>query len=167
MDSGLGTGVSTVASNIRRPRFESSHQQILFNIYLLLTVCKKTKIKKKRSGMDFKKIDAFFPQHWSQSSVTRCWSKKQTNFGQKLPIKYPHQFNVKISMSKTSPKLFLNIRATFARNFVPKIAQSGHTVPVENILIRALNFMSHKSPKLKPKSVHDFTIPFTFLFFRL
>ena len=53
-------------------------------------------------------------------SVTRCWSKKQPNFLQKLPKKYPHQFNVKSSIFHNSPKFLVNIWATFARNFVPK-----------------------------------------------
>ena len=40
-----------VASDTRGLGFESSHWQLLLNMYLLLTVCIKTKIKKKRPGM--------------------------------------------------------------------------------------------------------------------
>ena len=39
-----------VASNIRGPGFESSHWQLLLNIYLLLTVCRKDENKEKEAG---------------------------------------------------------------------------------------------------------------------
>ena len=39
--SGCGAVGRAVASNTRGPRFESSHRQLLLNIYLLLTVCRK------------------------------------------------------------------------------------------------------------------------------
>ena len=35
----------------RGPEFESSHRQLLLNIYLLLTVCRKDENKEKRPGM--------------------------------------------------------------------------------------------------------------------
>ena len=59
------------------------------------------------------------------SSVTRCWSKKCPNCLQKLPQKFPHQFNVKSYIFHNSPKLLLNIWATFARNFVPENFQKS------------------------------------------
>ena len=40
-----------VAYNTRGPRFDSSHRQLLLNIYLLLTVCRKDENKEKRPGM--------------------------------------------------------------------------------------------------------------------
>ena len=39
--SGCGVVARAVASNTRGPRFESSHRQLLLNIYLLLTACRK------------------------------------------------------------------------------------------------------------------------------
>ena len=39
-----------VASDTRGPRFESSHRQLLLNIYLLLTVCRKDEKKEKEAG---------------------------------------------------------------------------------------------------------------------
>ena len=38
-----------VASDTRGPRFESSHRQLLLNIYLLLTVCRKDEKKEKEA----------------------------------------------------------------------------------------------------------------------
>ena len=48
MGSGCGAVGRAVACNTRGPGFESSHQQLLLNIYLLLTVCRKDKNKEKR-----------------------------------------------------------------------------------------------------------------------
>ena len=39
-----------VASHTRGPGFESSHRQLLLNIYLLLTVCRKDENKEKEAG---------------------------------------------------------------------------------------------------------------------
>ena len=39
-----------VASNTRGPGFESSHRQLLLNIYLLLAVCRKDENKEKEAG---------------------------------------------------------------------------------------------------------------------
>ena len=50
MGSGCGAVGRTVASETRGPRFESSHRQLLLNIYLLLTVCRKDKNKEKEAG---------------------------------------------------------------------------------------------------------------------
>ena len=52
MTSGSGCGAvgRAVASDTRGPRFESSHWQLLLNIYLLLTVCRKDKNKEKEAG---------------------------------------------------------------------------------------------------------------------
>ena len=44
---GCGTVGSAVASDTRGPGFESSHRQLLLNIYLLLTVCRKDENKEK------------------------------------------------------------------------------------------------------------------------
>ena len=41
LGSGCGAVGRAVASNTRGPGFESSHRQLLLNIYLLLTVCRK------------------------------------------------------------------------------------------------------------------------------
>ena len=50
--SGCGAVGRAVACNPRGPGFESSHRQLLLNIYLLLTVCRKDENKeKKRSRM--------------------------------------------------------------------------------------------------------------------
>ena len=48
MGSGCGAVGRAVASNTRGPGFESSHWQLLLNIYLLLTVCRKDENKEKR-----------------------------------------------------------------------------------------------------------------------
>ena len=47
---GCGAVGRAVASNTRGPRFESSHRQLLLNIYLLLTVCRKDENKEKEAG---------------------------------------------------------------------------------------------------------------------
>ena len=49
LGSGCGTVGSTVTSNTRGPRFESSHRQLLLNNYLLFV--EKTKINKKGPGI--------------------------------------------------------------------------------------------------------------------
>ena len=49
--SGCGAVGRAVAYDTRGPRFESSHRQLLLNIYLLLTVCRKDENKEKRPGM--------------------------------------------------------------------------------------------------------------------
>ena len=48
MGSGCGAVGRVVACNTRGPRFESCHRQLLLNIYLLLTVCRKDENKEKR-----------------------------------------------------------------------------------------------------------------------
>ena len=50
MGSGCGAFGRVVASNTRGPGFESSHWQLLLNIYLLLTVCRKDENKEKEAG---------------------------------------------------------------------------------------------------------------------
>ena len=49
--SGCGAVGRAVAYDTRGPWFESSHWQLLLNIYLLLTVCRKDENKEKRPGM--------------------------------------------------------------------------------------------------------------------
>ena len=49
--SGCGAVGRAVAYDTRGPGFDSSHRQLLLNIYLLLTVCRKDKNKEKRPGM--------------------------------------------------------------------------------------------------------------------
>ena len=49
MGSGCGAVGRAVASDTRGPRFESSHWQLLLNIYLLLTVCRKDENKEKEA----------------------------------------------------------------------------------------------------------------------
>ena len=67
------------------------------------------------------------------TSVTRCWCKKQPNFLQKFPKKYPHQFNIKSAIIHNSDKY---IQATFARNFVRKNFQkSPNLVTTANFLL--------------------------------
>ena len=53
--SGCGAVGRVVASNTRGPGFESSHRQLLLNIYLLLTVCRKDENKKEAANGPFKK----------------------------------------------------------------------------------------------------------------
>ena len=48
MGSGCGAVGRAVACNPRGPGFESSHRQLLLNIYLLLTVCRKDENKEKK-----------------------------------------------------------------------------------------------------------------------
>ena len=48
--SGCGAVGRAVAFNTRGPGFESSHRQLLLNIYLLLTVCRKDENKEKEAG---------------------------------------------------------------------------------------------------------------------
>ena len=50
MGSGCGAVGRAVASDTRGPGFESSHRQLLLNIYLLLTVCRKDENKGKEAG---------------------------------------------------------------------------------------------------------------------
>ena len=47
---GCGAVGRAVAYNTRGPGFEFSHRQLLLNIYLLLTVCRKDKNKEKGAG---------------------------------------------------------------------------------------------------------------------
>ena len=49
MGSGCGAVGRVVVSNTRGPRFKSSHRQLLLNIYLLLTVCRKDENKEKEA----------------------------------------------------------------------------------------------------------------------
>ena len=49
--SGCGAVGRAVAYDTRGPGFESGHRQLLMNIYLLLTVCRKDENKEKRPGM--------------------------------------------------------------------------------------------------------------------
>ena len=57
MGSGCGAVGRAVAYDTRGPGFESSHRQLLLNIYLLLTVCRKDENKEKEAenGPFFKK----------------------------------------------------------------------------------------------------------------
>ena len=48
--SGCGAVGRAVASNTGGPKFESSHRQLLLNIYLLLTFCRKDENKEKEAG---------------------------------------------------------------------------------------------------------------------
>ena len=48
--NGCGAVGRAVASDTRGPGFESSHRQLLLNIYLLLTVCWKDENKEKEAG---------------------------------------------------------------------------------------------------------------------
>ena len=50
MGSGCGAVGRAVAYDTRGPGFESSHWQLLLNIYLLLTVCRKDENKRKEAG---------------------------------------------------------------------------------------------------------------------
>ena len=56
--SGRGAVGRAVASNTRGPGFESSHRQLLLDIYLLLTVCGKDEDIEKEAENDrfFKKV---------------------------------------------------------------------------------------------------------------
>ena len=51
MRSGCGAVGRAVTYDTRGPGFDSSHRQLLLNIYLLLTVCRKDENKEKRPGM--------------------------------------------------------------------------------------------------------------------
>ena len=71
--SGCGVVDRGVASDTRGPGFESSHRQLLLNIYLLLTVCRKDKNKEKEAGNGpfLKKLKK--PDEWgSISSLVIC-----------------------------------------------------------------------------------------------
>ena len=48
--SGCGAVGRAVASDTRGPGFKSSHRQLLLNIYILLTVCRKDENKEKEAG---------------------------------------------------------------------------------------------------------------------
>ena len=63
MGSGCGAVGRAVASDTRGPGFESSHRQLLLNIYLLLTVCRKDENKEKeaRNGPFKKKLYSQLP----------------------------------------------------------------------------------------------------------
>ena len=49
MGSGCGAVGRAVASDTRGLGFDSSHRQLLLNIYLLLTVCRKVENKEKEA----------------------------------------------------------------------------------------------------------------------
>ena len=51
MGSGCGAVGRAVTFDNRGPGFDSSHRQLLLNIYLLLTVCRIDENKEKRPGM--------------------------------------------------------------------------------------------------------------------
>ena len=61
LGSGCGAVGRAVASNTRGPGFESSHRQLLLNIYLLLTVCTKDENKENEAenGPFFRKEKSF------------------------------------------------------------------------------------------------------------
>ena len=64
------------------------------------------------------------------SSVTRCWSKKQPIFLQKLPKKYPHKFNIKMqffTIALNVAKYLGYFSKELFSQELSKIAQSGHT----------------------------------------
>ena len=50
LGSGCGAVGRAVTSETRGSGFESSHRQLLLNIYLLLTVCRKDENKEKEVG---------------------------------------------------------------------------------------------------------------------
>ena len=51
LGSGCGAVGRAVAYDTSGPGFESNHRQLLLNIHLLLTVCRKDENKEKRPGM--------------------------------------------------------------------------------------------------------------------
>ena len=51
--------------------------------------------------------------------------KRSPIYLQNMPKKYPHQFNIKSAIFHESPKLSLNIWATFERNFAPNTFQKS------------------------------------------
>ena len=74
MGSGCGAVGRAVASDTRGPGFESSHRQLLLNIYLLLPVCRKDENKEKEAGNGpfFKKI--FCCIEMKREFVNKCQS---------------------------------------------------------------------------------------------
>ena len=70
--SGCGAVGRAVASDTRGPRFESSHRQLLLNIYLLLTVCRKDKNKEKEAGNGPFKKKHFFGRNLGLESLLLC-----------------------------------------------------------------------------------------------
>ena len=71
--SGCGAVGRAVASDTRGPGFESSHRQLLLNIYLLLTVCRKDENKGKEAGNGpffFKKKSVIVAQLAKRSFTT-------------------------------------------------------------------------------------------------
>ena len=69
MGSGCGAVGRAVAYNTRGPRFNSSHRQLLLNINVLLTVCRKDENKEKRPGM----------AHLLKKSIVSSWIGKDLN----------------------------------------------------------------------------------------
>ena len=62
--SGCGSVGRAVASDTRGPRFEYSHQQLLFNQYFLWTLCRKDENKEKEDGNGpFKKLNVTCVTH--------------------------------------------------------------------------------------------------------
>ena len=59
------------------------------------------------------------------SSVTRCWSKKQPIFLQKLPKKYPHKFNIKMQFFTIALNVAKYLGYFVPKNFFPKNFQKS------------------------------------------
>ena len=84
LGSGCGAVGRAVASDTRGPGFESSHRQLLLNIYLLLTVCRKDENKEKEAGNGpFKKHSRMawmaIPGHPVYSAWIRTYKLQNTS----------------------------------------------------------------------------------------
>ena len=100
LGSGRGSVGRAVASNIRGPGFESSHRQLLLNIYLLLTVCRKDENKEKEAGngpIFFKKKCAADVITWTEDKHNRvperCSDQKHVTMTVPLVLKYLQDFS--------------------------------------------------------------------------
>ena len=79
-----------VAFNTIRPGFESSHRQILLNLYFLLTVCRKDeyKVKEPRNGpLFFKNSPGLPPPFNKEAEKGRLKTRKNCSSRSQSPKK--------------------------------------------------------------------------------
>ena len=88
MGSGCGAVGRAVAYDTRRPRFESSHRQLLLNIYLLLTVCRKDENKEKRPGL----AHLFKKKNYVKQDLFQAASRRYEDLILVFPFK-THRYN--------------------------------------------------------------------------
>ena len=123
LGSGCGTVDITVASNTRGHGFEPSQRQLLLNIYLLLTVCRKDENKEKEAeNGPFKKvqyltINRHLAINWHLTINCVLGIRTREYAKQKWPPNYPnvclHYKSVNTSRSLSHPEAMWQKRLYF------------------------------------------------------